>query len=415
MTEIINHPVNFDDIQQQFPLIGNTSQEKSKLVYLDTAATSQKPSCVIDSITNYYSRSNANVHRGVYELSQEATTLYESCRETVREFIGASCVEEVIFTGGATAAMNCVAHGFSRSELTAGDEVVMSVMEHHSTIVPWQMACESAGATLRVIPMLDNGELDLDAYQSLLNHKTKVVVLMHVSNALGTVNPLRTMIDDAHAHDIPVVIDGAQAPAHVPVDVSELDCEFYTFSGHKAYGPTGVGVLYGKKAWLERLPPFHSGGDMIRTVSFDKTTFNVLPYKFEAGTPNISGVVGLASALQFVNSIGIDTIMAHEQDLLQYAMTELAQLDGVIVHGTSSNKIGIISLTMRQAHPHDIATILSEQSVAVRAGHHCAMPLMKRLAVPATVRASFAVHNTREDVDRLVAGLRVVLDIFGRE
>ena len=415
MTEIINHPVNFDDIQQQFPLIGNTSQEKSKLVYLDTAATSQKPSCVIDSITNYYSRSNANVHRGVYELSQEATTLYESCRETVREFIGASCVEEVIFTGGATAAMNCVAHGFSRSELTAGDEVVMSVMEHHSTIVPWQMACESAGATLRVIPMLDNGELDLDAYQSLLNHKTKVVVLMHVSNALGTVNPLRTMIDDAHAHDIPVVIDGAQAPAHVPVDVSELDCEFYTFSGHKAYGPTGVGVLYGKKAWLERLPPFHSGGDMIRTVSFDKTTFNVLPYKFEAGTPNISGVVGLASALQFVNSIGIDAIMAHEQDLLQYAMTELAQLDGVIVHGTSSNKIGIISLTMRQAHPHDIATILSEQSVAVRAGHHCAMPLMKRLAVPATVRASFAVHNTREDVDRLVAGLRVVLDIFGRE
>ncbi len=415
MTEIINHPVNFDDIQQQFPLIGNTSQEKSKLVYLDTAATSQKPSCVIASITNYYSRSNANVHRGVYELSQEATTLYESCRETVREFIGASCVEEVIFTGGATAAMNCVAHGFSRSELTAGDEVVMSVMEHHSTIVPWQMACESAGATLRVIPMLDNGELDLDAYQSLLNHKTKVVVLMHVSNALGTVNPLRTMIDDAHAHDIPVVIDGAQAPAHVPVDVSELDCEFYTFSGHKAYGPTGVGVLYGKKAWLERLPPFHSGGDMIRTVSFDKTTFNVLPYKFEAGTPNISGVVGLASALQFVNSIGIDAIMAHEQDLLQYAMTELAQLDGVIVHGTSSNKIGIISLTMRQAHPHDIATILSEQSVAVRAGHHCAMPLMKRLAVPATVRASFAVHNTREDVDRLVAGLRVVLDIFGRE
>ena len=415
MIEIINHPVNFDDIQQQFPLIGNASQEKSKLVYLDTAATSQKPSCVIDSITNYYSRSNANVHRGVYELSQEATTLYESCRETVREFIGASCVEEVIFTGGATAAMNCVAHGFSRSELTAGDEVVMSVMEHHSTIVPWQMACESAGATLRVIPMLDNGELDLDAYQSLLNHKTKVVVLMHVSNALGTVNPLRTMIDDAHAHDIPVVIDGAQAPAHVPVDVSELDCEFYTFSGHKAYGPTGVGVLYGKKAWLERLPPFHSGGDMIRTVSFDKTTFNVLPYKFEAGTPNISGVVGLASALQFVNSIGIDTIMAHEQDLLQYAMTELAQLDGVIVHGTSSNKIGIISLTMRQAHPHDIATILSEQSVAVRAGHHCAMPLMKRLAVPATVRASFAVHNTREDVDRLVAGLRVVLDIFGRE
>ncbi len=415
MTEIINHPVNFDDIQQQFPLIGNASQEKSKLVYLDTAATSQKPSCVIDSITNYYSRSNANVHRGVYELSQEATTLYESCRETVREFIGASCVEEVIFTGGATAAMNCIAHGFSRSELTAGDEVVMSVMEHHSTIVPWQMACESAGATLRVIPMLDNGELDLDAYQSLLNHKTKVVVLMHVSNALGTVNPLRTMIDDAHAHDIPVVIDGAQAPAHVPVDVSELKCEFYTFSGHKAYGPTGVGVLYGEKAWLERLPPFHSGGDMIRTVSFDKTTFNVLPYKFEAGTPNISGVVGLASALQFVSSIGIDTIMAHEQDLLQYAMTELAQLDGVIVHGTSSNKIGIISLTMRQAHPHDIATILSEQSVAVRAGHHCAMPLMKRLAVPATVRASFAVHNTREDVDRLVAGLRVVLDIFGRE
>ena len=415
MTEIINHPVNFGDIQQQFPLIGNASQEKSKLVYLDTAATSQKPSCVIDSITNYYSQSNANVHRGVYELSQEATTLYESCRETVREFIGANCVEEVIFTGGATAAMNCVAYGFSRSELSAGDEVVMSVMEHHSTIVPWQMACESVGATLRVIPMLDNGELDLDAYQSLLNHKTKAVVLMHVSNALGTINPLRKMIDDAHAHDIPVVIDGAQAPAHVPVDVSELDCEFYTFSGHKAYGPTGVGVLYGKKAWLERLPPFHSGGDMIRTVSFDKTTFNVLPYKFEAGTPNISGVVGLASALQFVNSIGIDAIMAHEQDLLQYAMTELAQLDGVIVHGTSSNKIGIISLTMRQAHPHDIATILSEQAIAVRAGHHCAMPLMKRLAVPATVRASFAVHNTREDVDRLVAGLRVVLDIFGRE
>ena len=415
MTEIINQPVNFDDIQQQFPLIGNVSQEKSKLVYLDTAATSQKPSCVIDSITNYYSQSNANVHRGVYELSQEATTLYESCRETVRDFIGANCVEEVIFTGGATAAMNCVAHGFSRSELSAGDEVVMSVMEHHSTIVPWQMACESVGATLRVIPMLDNGELDLHAYQSLLNHKTKAVVLMHVSNALGTINPLRKMIDDAHAHDIPVVIDGAQAPAHVPVDVSELDCEFYTFSGHKAYGPTGVGVLYGKKAWLERLPPFHSGGDMIRTVSFDKTTFNVLPYKFEAGTPNISGVVGLASALQFVNSIGIDAIMAHEQDLLQYAMSELAQLDGVIVHGTSSNKIGIISLTMRQAHPHDIATILSEQAIAVRAGHHCAMPLMKRLAVPATVRASFAVHNTRDDVDRLVAGLRVVLDIFGRE
>ena len=400
-------------IKQQFPLLSERHEGQPNLVYLDSAATSQKPISVINAITDYYSHCNANVHRGVYELSHQATIRYEACRQTVRHFINAKANEEIVFTSGATASMNCVAHGFGQSELSAGDEVVMSVMEHHSTIVPWQMACKASGASLKIIPMQDNGELDLVAYRALLNDKTKVVVLMHVSNALGTINPIQSMIADAHAKGIPVVIDGAQAPSHVPIDVTALDCEFYTFSGHKAYGPTGVGVLYGKRAWLERLPPFHCGGDMIETVSFEKTTFNVLPYKFEAGTPNIAGVIGLSEALQFIRSMGLDRIMEHEQDLLQYAMFRLSTIDGLTVYGTSAAKIGIISFTLQQAHPHDIATILADRGVAVRAGHHCAMPLMARLEVPATVRASFAMHTTRDDVDRLVEGLQAVLAIFG--
>ena len=415
MTELAEFQLDAEHLRHEFPLLGHASSESSPLVYLDTAATSQKPTCVIDTIQEYYAQHNANVHRGVYELSHEATIRYEACRQEVRHFIHARANEEIVFTSGATASMNCIAHGFGQSELMAGDEVVMSVMAHHSTIVPWQMACEATGASLKIIPILDNGELDLEAYRSLLSDKTKAVVLMHVSNALGTINPIQSMIKDAHKKAIPVIIDGAQAPSHVPIDVTELDCEFYTFSGHKAYGPTGVGVLYGKQAWLERLPPFHTGGDMIETVSFEKTTFNVLPHKFEAGTPNISGVVGLSAALQFISSIGLDKIMAHEKDLLEYATSRLSAIDGLTIHGTSPDKIGIISFTLQQAHPHDIATILADQGVAVRAGHHCAMPLMKRLAVPATVRASFAVHTTRSDVDRLVDAIQAVLAIFGEE
>ena len=415
MTELAEFHLDAEHLRHEFPLLGHTSSESSPLIYLDTAATSQKPACVINTIQEYYAQHNANVHRGVYALSHEATIRYEACRQEVRHFIHARANEEIVFTSGATASMNCIAHGFGQSELTAGDEVVMSVMAHHSTIVPWQMACEATGASLKIIPILDNGELDLEAYRSLLSDKTKAVVLMHVSNALGTINPIQSMIKDAHKKAIPVIIDGAQAPSHVPIDVTALDCEFYTFSGHKAYGPTGVGVLYGKQAWLERLPPFHTGGDMIETVSFEKTTFNVLPHKFEAGTPNIAGVVGLSAALQFISSIGLDKIMAHEKDLLEYATSRLSAIDGLTIHGTASNKIGIISFTLQQAHPHDIATILADRGVAVRAGHHCAMPLMKRLAVPATVRASFAVHTTRSDIDRLVEAIQAVLTIFGEE
>ena len=415
MTELAEFKLDADKMRHQFPLLTQDTGETPSLIYLDTAATSQKPACVIDTIQDYYAHHNANVHRGVYALSHEATIRYEACRQEVRHFIHAKANEEIVFTSGATASMNCIAHGFGQSLLSAGDEVVMSVMAHHSTIVPWQMACEATGAVLKIIPILDNGELDLEAYRALLSSKTKAVVLLHVSNALGTINPIQVMIQDAHEKDIPVIIDGAQAPSHVPIDVTQLDCEFYTFSAHKAYGPTGVGVLYGKQAWLERLPPFHTGGDMIETVSFEKTTFNVLPHKFEAGTPNIAGVIGLSAALQFIHSIGIDKIMAHEQDLLAYATDRLSSFNGLTIHGTSSNKIGIISFTLKQAHPHDIATILADQGLAVRAGHHCAMPLMKRLEVPATVRASFAVHTTRSDIDRLVDGVQAVLTIFGEE
>lgn len=397
--------------KNDFPLLQQTSRGKP-LVYFDTSATSQKPQVVIDALQRYYIHDNANIHRGVYELSERATQHYESVREKVRQLINAASTQEIIFTKGTTESINLIAYSFGSSQLKTGDEILISGMEHHSNIVPWQIACERVGAHLKIIPVLDNGELDLNAYQQLLSHKTKLVALIHVSNVLGTINPVKKMIEWAHEKNIPVLLDGAQAIAHQSVDVRELDCDFYAFSSHKMYGPTGVGVLYGKRAWLEQLPPYQSGGDMISTVTFEKTTYNVLPYKFEAGTPNIADVIGFGAAIDYFQSIGFTRIIEHEKKLLDYANTLLKTIPNLRIIGNSSKKIGVISFVMPQAHPHDIGTILDQQGIAVRAGHHCAMPLMERFQIPATVRISFGLYNDEQDVDRLIEGLHEVLRIF---
>ena len=383
------------------------------LVYLDNAATTQKPQVVIDAITRYYTDSNANVHRGVHELSEVASEAYEQARRTLAAFFNAPDERQIIFTRNATESINLVAHAFGRSQVGAGDEVVISAMEHHSNIVPWQLLCEEKSARLRVIPMDDRGELLLDEFESLLTDRTKLVSVTHMSNALGTVNPVEQIVKIAHARGVPVLLDGSQAAYHMPVDVQALDCDFYAATGHKLYGPTGIGVLYGKAEHLEAMPPFLGGGDMISSVTFERSTWNALPHKFEAGTPHIEGAIGLGVAIDYIRSIGLSQISEHERDLLDYGTAALESIDGVRLIGTARRKASILSFVMDGVHPHDIGTIVDREGVAIRTGHHCAQPVMDRFGIPATARASLAMYNTREDIDVLVGALERVRQVIG--
>jgi cysteine desulfurase/selenocysteine lyase len=399
-------------VRRDFPILA-TAVRGHPLVFLDSAASAQRPLAVLRAVEHYETHSHANVHRGVYALSQAATAAFEGARERVRRFINAASVREIIFVRGTTEAINLVAQAWARPTLKAGDEILISALEHHANIVPWQMVCEQTGCTLRVAPINRRGELELDEFLALLNPHTRLVAVAHVSNALGTVLPLKRIIDAAHAHGALVLVDGAQAVPHQSVDVGALGADFYAFSGHKLYGPTGIGVLYGRERLLAAMPPWQGGGDMIRTVSFEKTTYNELPWKFEAGTPNISGAVGLAAAMDYVESLGLDAIGAHEQRLLQLATAELTRLPDIEIIGTAADKAAVISFTMKGVHPHDLGTILDAQGIAVRTGHHCAMPVMTFFDVPATARASFACYNTVEDVASLIAGLRQAREVFG--
>jgi cysteine desulfurase/selenocysteine lyase len=381
-------------------------------VYLDNAATTQKPRAVIDRVVRYYEEENANVHRAVHALSERATESYEGAREAIRRFIHAGEAHEIVFVRGTTEAINLVAESYGRTRLRHGDEIVISTMEHHSNIVPWQILCERTGAILRVAPITDSGELRLDEYERLLNDRTRLVSVVHVSNVLGTINPLEEIIHKAHALGVPVLVDGAQAVAHMPVDVRELDCDFYAFSGHKVFGPTGIGVLYGRAALLDAMPPYQAGGDMISSVTFERTRYNVLPHKFEAGTPDIAGAVGLAAAVDYLLGTGLDRVAEHEHALLEYATRALEQVPGLRLTGTAARKAGVLSFVVDGIHPHDIGTILDREGVAIRAGHHCCQPLMARLGVPATARASLALYNTREEIDLLTAALHEARKVF---
>jgi len=404
--------IAFDPVaaRAEFPALA-MSVNGHPLVYLDNAATSQKPRAVIDATSRYYETSNANVHRGVHALSVRATELYEGAREKVRAFVNARETAEIIFTRGTTEAINLVANTLG-ARIKAGDEIVISAMEHHSNIVPWQMLCERSGAVLRVIPMGRDGDLFFGEYRGLLNERTRLVSIAHVSNSLGTVNPVREMIAAAHEMEIPVLVDGAQAVPHQRVDVQALGADFYAFSGHKMFGPTGAGVLYGKRALLETLPPWQGGGDMISSVSFTRTTYNTLPHRFEAGTPDIAAVVGLGAAIDYLNNLGFEAIEAYEQELVAYAVERLSAARGVTLIGTPKHRAGVVSFTLEGVHPHDVGMILDHDGIAIRAGHHCTQPVMDFYGVPATNRASFAFYNTREDVDRLVAGLDSVRKVF---
>jgi len=403
---------NVERIRQDFPILKQKVHGKP-LVYLDNAASTQKPQSVIDVVVRYYSTCNANVHRGVHHLSEKATEEYEGARQTVQRFINSREAREVIFVRGTTEAINLVAASFGRKNVQAGDEVLITAMEHHSNIVPWQILCEEKGARLRVAPISDAGELLLDEFEKLLTPRTRLVAVTHVSNTLGTINPVRKIIALAHARKIPVLLDGAQAVPHLAVDVQELDCEFYAFSGHKLYGPTGIGVLYGKADLLDAMPPYQGGGDMIASVSFEKTTYNTLPHKFEAGTPNIAGTIGLGTAIDYVNKIGLDAIAAHETALLLDATEKLAAIPGVTLIGRAKERAGAISFILDGVHPHDIGTVLDQEGIAIRTGHHCTQPLMDRFGVPATARAALAFYNTFEEIDALVTGIHKVKEMFG--
>jgi len=404
MQAIAQKVFDINKLRQDFPLLEQDMNGKP-IVFLDSAASSQKPNTVIDKLNNYYRQGHANVHRGVYQLSQEATTAFEEARELVREFINAPSSKECIFVRGCTEGINLVASSFGRKFLKQGDAVLITAMEHHSNIVPWQMICEERGAELRVAPVNDEGELVLDGLYALLDDKVKIVSLSHVSNTLGTVNPVKAIIERAHEKGIPVLVDGAQAIPHTQVDVQELDADFYTFSGHKMFGPTGIGVLYGKEEWLEQMPPYHGGGEMIKTVTFEKTTYNELPHKFEAGTPDISGVIGLGEAVKYIKEIGYDNISRHEHKLLVYATEQLSQIEGLRIIGTAKDKASVISFLVGDIHPYDLGAILDKLGIAVRTGHHCTQPLMDQYGIPGTVRASFAFYNNRADIDRLVEGI----------
>ena len=403
--------LDVERIRRDFPILARTVNGKP-LVYLDNAASSQRPLAVLRAVEEYETHLHSNVHRGVHALSQAATAAYEGARDRVRRFINARSTREIVFVRGTTEAINLVAQSYARPRVGPGDEILITALEHHSNIVPWQLVCEQTGCTLKVAPIDRRGELQMDEFLKLLTPRTRLVAVAHVSNALGTVMPVERIVEAAHAQGVPVLIDGAQAVPHLSVDVRALGCDFYAFSGHKLYGPTGIGVLYGREELLQSMPPWQGGGDMILTVSFERTTYNELPWKFEAGTPNISGAVGLAASLDYVESIGIEAIAAHEQQLLALATAELRRIPGVEIIGTAAHKAAVLSFTMSGIHPHDIGTILDAEGVAVRTGHHCAMPVMEFFGVPATARASFGCYNTAEDVDRLVAALHKAREVF---
>lgn len=396
--------LDLEKIRADFPILHQEVKGRP-LVYLDNAATTQKPAAVIHALSQYYETINSNVHRGAHTLSDMATRDFENARVAVQGYVNAASSSEIIWTRGTTEALNLVAHSYVRAFLKPGDEMLISAMEHHSNIVPWQIAAQITGATLKVIPVFDNGELDMEAFDSLLNENTKFISIVHVSNALGTINPIKTIIDKGHDAGAVVCIDGAQAVPHWPVDVQALDCDFYAFSGHKLFGPTGIGALYGKKELLEKMVPYQAGGEMIETVSFDGTTYNELPYKYEAGTPNIAGAIGLAAAIEYLNQLPRAAIEIHEAGLMSYANEKAANFDGLRLVGTARNKTGAFSFLMEGAHPHDVGTLLDQQGIAVRTGNHCAMPIMDQFAIPGTIRASFAFYNTRDEIDQLFAGL----------
>ena len=398
-------------VRRDFPILSTTVYDRP-LVYLDNAATTQKPLCVLDAMRHEYLNANANVHRGVHYLSQQATELHEAARETVRRFINAGKTEEVVFTRGTTESINLVASSFCEEFMKEGDEIIVSVMEHHSNIVPWQLQAARRGVAVRVIPMNDEGELDMEAYAGMFTERTKIVSVAHVSNVLGTVNPVREMIRIAHSHGVPVLIDGAQSTPHFKVDVQELDCDFFAFSGHKIYGPTGIGVLYGKEEWLDRMPPYQGGGEMIESVTFEKTVFQSLPFKFEAGTPDYIATHGLAVALDYVNDIGLENISSHERELTSYCMEQMRSIDGIALFGTSEHKDAVVSFLVGDIHHLDMGTLLDRLGIAVRTGHHCAQPVMQRYGIQGAVRASFAMYNTREEIDALVEGVRRVSRMF---
>ena len=402
---------DINKIREDFPILSRTVYDKP-LVYLDNAATTQKPLCVLDAMRDEYLNVNANVHRGVHYLSQQATDLHEAARETVRRFVNAGSVNEIIFTRGTTEGLNLVASSFCEEFMQEGDEVIVSVMEHHSNIVPWQLQAAKRGIAIRVIPMNECGDIDMDAYKAMLNERTKLVSIAHVSNVLGTINPVKEITRIAHEHGVPVLVDGAQSTPHFPVDVQDIDCEFFVFSGHKMYGPTGIGVLYGKESWLDRLPPYQGGGEMIESVTFEKTVFEKLPFKFEAGTPDYVATHGLAKAIEYIESIGLDNISAHERELTDYCMQRLSEIDGMRIFGTSSHKDAVVSFLVRDIHHLDMGTLLDRLGIAVRTGHHCAQPLMDRLGIQGTVRASFALYNTKEEIDILANGIARVSQMF---
>ncbi len=396
--------IDIENIRKDFPIL-KREVNGYPLAYLDNGASAQRPAAVIDAIGHYYRMEHANVHRGVHFLSQEATRRYEEAREQLRVFINAAHDHEVLFTKGTTDSINLVANCFGRKFLAPGDEILITAMEHHSNIVPWQMICEEKGALLKVVPVADNGELEADAYAQLLNSRTRMVAMTHVSNTLGTINPVKAMIALAHERNIPVLLDGAQAVPHMAVDVQDLDVDFYTFSGHKMFGPTGVGILYGKEHWLRQMPPYQGGGNMIKTVSFEKTTYNTLPHKFEAGTPHIAGGIGLGEAARYLMQLGFDNIRAYEHELLEYATEKLTKTEGMRLIGTAPNKAAVLSFLIDGTHPYDVGMILDKLGIAVRTGHHCNQPLMDRFGIPGTIRASFAFYNTKAEIDRLAAGV----------
>jgi cysteine desulfurase/selenocysteine lyase len=412
-TDLSGASAGFDveKVRHDFPILQQKVHGRT-LVYLDNAATSQKPQVVIDAILRYYALDNANIHRGVHFLSERATEEYEGARRTVQGFLNAAEANEIIFVRGATEAINLVAQTYGRAHVHGGDEVLITAMEHHSNIVPWQILCEEKGATLRIAPITDSGELRLEGLGNLLGPRTKIVAMTHVSNALGTINPVQKVIEMAHQWNIPVLIDGAQAVPHLQVDVQALDCDFYVFSGHKVYGPTGIGAMYGKSALLDRMPPYQGGGDMISSVTFEKTTYNKLPYKFEAGTPHVAGAIGLGAAIEYANDLGLNNVAAYEHELLAYATESVSAIPGVRLIGTAREKAGVLSFLMDSVHPHDIGTVLDQEGVAIRTGHHCAQPVMQRFGIAATARASFALYNTREEVDALVEGILKVREVF---
>ncbi len=398
-------------VRRDFPILERTNRGKP-LVYLDTAASAQKPRAVIDAIRDCYERHYANIHRGIYELSEEATRMHDEARAKVARFLGATSPREIVFTRNATESINLVAQTFGRAQIAAGDEVVITTLEHHANIVPWQMICEEKGAQVRVVPINDAGEVDLAAFEAMLGERTRLVAASHVSNALGSINPVREMTAMAHERGIPVLLDGAQAVPRFAVDVQELGCDFYAFSGHKLYGPSGMGVLWGRADLLDAMPPYQTGGDMIETVSFEKSTFKPAPYKFEAGTPDIAGAVGLGAAIDYLQGLGMDAIERHEAELTAYGTKVLEAIPQVRLIGTAAHKTGVLSFVVDGIHPHDLGTILDMEGIAIRAGHHCAMPLMERFDVPATARASLGLYNVREDLDRLAEGLRKAIEMF---